>query len=235
MEKLKELMKKLGATDAQIQEAEGLVSEATQSAVDTEVAGLKKKNKELLEKYKNPDDDARAKLMTLEQERDEARTDLARLQKDLEAAVKAKAAAEQDRDARVKMANDTVASLLIDDGLTSAFAGSVKPAHLEAIKLLHKSKFAVEQGEDGKPRAVASVKGADGTVKKLDPKSFAAEWLGTPEGKEWAIASGNSGGGAAGSGSGGMAGKAWKDMSLDERTKLYQENPAQAQALASAK
>ena len=66
MDKLKELLKELGATDAQIDKAEGIVNESTQAAIDAEVAGLKKKNKELLEKYKNPDDDARQKLIMLE-------------------------------------------------------------------------------------------------------------------------------------------------------------------------
>ena len=202
MDKLKELLKKLNATDAQMTEAEGFVSELSQAAVDTEVAGLKKKNKELLEKYKNPDDDARAKLITLEQERDEARTDLARAQKDLETATKAKTNAEKERDDKVKAANDTVSNLLIDEGLTAAFAGAVKPAYLNALKLEHKGKFTVEIGEDGKPHAVASVKGADGTVKKLDPKAYATEWLGSADGKEWALVGGNSGGGAAGSGGG---------------------------------
>ena len=62
---LKELLKELGATAAQIAKAEGIVNESTQVAIDAEVAGLKKKNKELLEKYKNPDDDARQKLIIL--------------------------------------------------------------------------------------------------------------------------------------------------------------------------
>ena len=234
MDKLKELLKELGATDAQIDKAEGIVNESTQAAIDAEVAGLKKKNKELLEKYKNPDDDARQKLIMLESERDELQANLARLQKDMETVKADKLKAEKERDEKVSAANQTVADLLIDGGLTSALAGAVKPAHMEAVKLLHKSKFTVELGEDGKPRAVASVKGADGTVKKLDPKAYVTEWMNTPDGKEWALASSNSGGGASGSGAGGGTNKAFKDMTLDERTQLFKANPAQYSALEAA-
>jgi len=229
MDRLKALLKKLGATDEQVAEAEGLVTEHTQSAVDAEVAGLKKKNKELLEKYKNPDDDARNKLIALEQERDELKADLARIQKDSDAAKAKLAKAEKERDDQVAAAKKTVADLLVDGGLTAAFAGKVKDAHLTAVKLLHAGKFVVEYDADGKPKALATVKSADGKEKKLTPAEFASEWLGSAEGREWALAGRNVGGGAGGSGTGGDApGKKWAEMSYQEQIKLYKANPVLA-------
>jgi len=234
MDKLKELLKKLGATDEQVTEAEGLVTVSTQAAIDKEVLGLRTKNAELLKKYKDPDDNARTQLIALETKKGELEADLARAQSDLAVANTAKEKAEKDAIDKVGKANEMVSNLLVDEGLTAAFAGFVKPAYLNALKLEHKGKFTVEIGEDGKPHAVASVKGADGTVKKLDPKAYATEWLGSADGKEWALAGGNSGGGAGGSGGTGGASKAWKDMSLDERTNLYNTNPAQYNAMSAA-
>jgi len=234
MSKLNEWLKKHGLTDELVAEAEGIAAEDAQAELDKTVAGLKSKNTELLNKLKNPSDDIEKnpKFILIQSELDEAKANLAKAQANEAAAKTAQAKAEKERDDKVKASDSMVADLLIDGGLTAAFSGAVKPAHLEAVKLLHKAKFTIEKGEDGKPRAVATVM-ENGTAKKLDPKAYVSAWLGTDEGKEWALAGANAGGGAGGS-NGGAGGKAWKDMSLDERTALYHSNPAQAEALAAA-
>lgn len=202
MDKFKEWLKKQGMTDAQITEAEGLITEHTQAAVDTEVAGLKKKNKELLEKYKNPDDDAKSKLITLETERDELKADLTRAQSDLATEKTKRTTLEKELGDKVAAADKSVAELLIDGGLTQILAESTFPQNIKALKALHASQFVIEKDEAGKPKAVAVIKDKDGKEKKVGPADYFKEWFASDEGKHFAKAPGGSGGGSGGSGEG---------------------------------
>lgn len=202
MDKLKELLKKHGITDAAaLSEIDDAVEAYKDQAVETEVTGLKKKNAELITKYKDPAESAKDKMIELETQLSEKDSALAKAQKDLEAAKGKLAAAEKDRDDKVAAANGTVSNLLIDQGLTSALAGKVKTGLLAGAKNLHLGAFKVEYDEAGKPKAVATVKDKDGKERKLDPATFVSEWLASEDGKEYALGAQASGGGASGSGS----------------------------------
>jgi len=110
-----------------------------------------------------------------------------------------------ERDELSKKLSDEASAingLLIDGGLTSALAGKVKPAHLEAVKGLLSRSFVVES--DGTVRkAVAVTKDKDGKEKKIGVDDYLKEWFAGDVGKEFAIDQGGSGGGSGGSGSGG--------------------------------
>lgn len=121
----------------------------------------------------------------------------------------------------------TIQRLIRDEGLVKGLTTlKTLPELLNGAIALHRGKIEVDEE---KGEAFATV---DGTRKTLD--EYLQGWAGSEEGKHYIAAGGNSGGGAAGSGGGSGAGKAWKDMSLDERTNLYRANPAQADALAAA-
>ncbi|HWP69010.1 MAG TPA: hypothetical protein VN437_06860 [Rectinemataceae bacterium] len=121
----------------------------------------------------------------------------------------------------------TIQRLIRDEGLVKSLTAlKTLPELLNGAIALHRGKIEVDEE---KGEAFATV---DGVRKTLD--EYLSGWAGSDEGKHYIAAGGNSGGGAAGSGGSGGGSKAWKDMSLDERTSLYNTNPAQYNALKPA-
>lgn len=202
MKKLLALLKAKGATDAEIKEIEDEIEAEKSAATEAEVAGLKKKRDELIKKNKELSGEEGGKVADLEAKIEELTTANATLDKAAKAAEMKRAAAEKERDEKVGASETAIQQLLIDGGLTSALAGKVKPAHLEAVKGLLSRSFVVES--DGTVRkAVAVTKDKDGKEKKIGVDDYLKEWFAGDIGKEFAIDQGGTGGGAGGSGAGG--------------------------------
>lgn len=202
MKKLLALLKAKGATEAEIKEIEDEIEAANAAATEAEVAGLKKKRDELIKKNKELSGEEGGKVSELESRIEELTAANAALDKAAKAAETKRVAAEKERDDKVGASESAIHQLLIDGGLTSALAGKVKPAHLEAVKGLLSRSFVVES--DGTVRkAVAVVKDKDGKEKKIGVDDYLKEWFAGETGKEFALDQGGSGGGAGGSGAGG--------------------------------
>lgn len=112
---------------------------------------------------------------------------------------------------------------LIDGGLSDALAkAGVAPQFMDAAKALLRQNAAIKsEGEEIK--AVMGDKELSAAI---------AEWAASDQGKHFVAAPKNSGGGAPGS-NGSGSGKAWKDMSSEERVNLYRTNPQQYEAMKS--
>lgn len=130
-----------------------------------------------------------------------------------------------DTDAGLKVANEYIAKLLIEDGIRKELSKlSDIPAELHdslIIVLKERSSASVEVNPENPTDRRAVTKDGD-TIAR-----FIELWKETPEGKTFRRAPLNSGGGAGHSGSGGYGNKKWSDMTIDERTALYNENPTE--------
>lgn len=167
----------------------------------------------------------------LEKERDELKAAL----KEAEGSVKTLTS---ERDAAVQRATDSDTALgshLIDGGLSSALNGKLKePVFLNALKASLSKNFIVEKGQDGKPVAVAVIE-KDGKKEKVTMDAYLEHWGATDEGKAYLLDSGGAGGGAKGSGGTGgtVTNKKWSEMSLKDRTELYQKDKAEYDRLSA--
>lgn len=229
MKKLLALLKTKGATEAEIKEIEDEIEADKQAALDSEVEGLKKKNGELIKKNKELSGEEGGKVAELEAQIETLTAENGKLSKAAKAAEDKRIAAEKERDEKVSTSEAAIAQLLVDGGLSSALAGKVKPAHLEAVKGLLSRNFTVEA--DGTTRkAVALTKDKDGKDKKLEVGAFVSEWLASETGKEFALDKGGSGGGAGGSGDGG-AGSTGKKARYEELNKKKPEELSRSEGL----
>jgi hypothetical protein len=113
--------------------------------------------------------------------------------------------------------------LLIDGGLSDALAkAGVAPQSMDAAKALLRQDVAIKsEGDD--IRAVMGDKALSEAI---------SEWASSEQGKHFVAAPKNSGGGAIGS-TNGASSKSFKDMTSEERTTLYRNNPQQYEAMKS--
>lgn len=196
MDKLKALLKKLGAKDEDI---ESLVADL-EADKEAEVAGLKRKNQELIARSKAAKDEGGGKVAELEDAIEDLKTNLAKVQRDADRAVKkaeADAKAAQDL-AAVK--SGALSKLIRDDGLTNALvAVGVKKELLPAATAYLRERVQVDEE---KGEAFAMVKGADGKESRKALAEFAKDWAQGDEGKHYVSVPPSSGGGSQGPGSG---------------------------------
>lgn len=120
--------------------------------------------------------------------------------------------------------DNALQSYLLDGGLSDALAkAGVAAPYMDAAKALLRQQAKIAQ-EDGKYQALMGDKPILEAVK---------EWASSEVGKHFVSAPKNSGGGAPGSSSG-TATKSFKDMSSEERTALYRNDPARYEQLKQA-
>lgn len=195
MEKLKALLKKLGAGDEEIGAVEAEIIADQEAAVE----GLQRKNRELIMtnkklKASGGDDE---KVTELEAKIEELTGQIA-------AEKKAAAKIAQERDT-FKVAAESergaVSKLILDGGLTEALTkAGVRKELMPAARALLKERGVLSVKVDGDTRKAVAMK--DG--KELDLESFITEFVGSDEGKAYIPGGLNSGGGATpGSGSAG--------------------------------
>jgi hypothetical protein len=195
--------------------------DAIKAAIEEAVTGLQAKNSELLGKLKKAQKDSAidpADHAALQAELEETQAKLAELGKAMKLVTE-----EADK---IKKAYETEAQfshrLLVENGLSDAIIkAGVKPEFSKAVKAMLAGQVKLES--DGENR-----------VAKIGDKTldvFVAEWVKTDEGKHFALAAANQGGGAAGGGTGAPQTKKWSEMNLDERTNLFKSNPEQAKKL----
>ena len=195
MDKLKALLKKLGAQDADIEAVEAEIA----ADKEAEVEGLKRKNAELIRKAKEARDGDGGKVAELEARIEE-------LTEAWGADKKAAAKLAQERDS-YKAAADAervaVSKLILEGGLTEALTkAGVRKELLPAARALLRERGALTVKVEGDARkAVASKDG-----KELDLEAFVTDFIGSDEGKAYIPAGLNSGGGAQ-AGNGGAAAK----------------------------
>lgn len=130
-----------------------------------------------------------------------------------------------ETDAGLKIANEFIAELLIEDGLRKELTkldDIPKELHDSLIIVLKQRSGAYVEVNPENPKDRRAV-----TKDGDDIARFIQDWKETPEGKTFRRAPQNSGGGAGHSGSGGYGNKKWADMSIDERTALFNENQAE--------
>ena len=193
MEKLKALLKKLGAQAEDIDAVEAEIIADKEAEVD----GLKRKNAELIMKAKAARDGDGGKVAELEAKIEELTGQIA-------AEKKSAAKIAQERDA-FKTAADAergaVSKLILEGGLTEALTkAGIRKELLPAARALLKERGALSVKVDGEARKAIAMK--DG--KELDLESFVSEFVGSDEGKAYIPGGLNSGGGAqAGNGSAG--------------------------------
>ena len=175
---------------------------ALQKIIDTETAGLKAKNDELLGKQKKQGDDLKAiqtQLDEIKAAKEAAEEEAANKSGDV---TKVKEQLEAKHAKEMKALNDTIAAkdgslhkLLVDNGLTEALTkAGVAPQYLDAAKALIQTNNKAEIAEiDGK------------TVAKFGDKEiaeFVTGWAQGDSGKHFVAAPVNGGGGAKGTGDG---------------------------------
>jgi predicted RNase H-like nuclease (RuvC/YqgF family) len=184
---------------------------------------LATKNRELLGEVKA----AKAKAKGAEidpAEHEGLRTQVEQLQAEL---AKAQKSSKAETEKLSKALSDKDAALqryLIDGGLSDALAkAGVAPQFMDAAKALLRQNAAIKA--DGEQ--IMAVMGD----KELS--AAIAEWAASDQGKHFVAAPKNSGGGAPGS-TGSGSGKAWKDMTSEERVNLYRTNPQQYEAMKSS-
>jgi hypothetical protein len=130
-------------------------------------------------------------------------------------------------------ANQYIEKLLIEDGLRKEIVKLKDiPEELHdslIIVLKQRSGAYVEVDTENPDNRRAVTKEGDTIARYIEL------WKETPEGKTFRRAPLNSGGGAGHSGSGGYGNKKWADMTLDDRTALFKENPDEYHRRKSAK
>jgi hypothetical protein len=165
---------------------------AVAAAIDTEVKGLKDKNKELLGKAKN----AEAKVDEIQAQLDEISAEGSKSSADIEKQLKLRDEKHARELAKIRegkeSADKRLNQLLIDNGLTKALTeAGVAPQLMEAATALIKTKIKHEIVDiDGEP------------VAQFDGKpvgDFVKSWTQGDHGKHFTAAPKNDGGGAKGS------------------------------------
>lgn len=155
--------------------------EAQSTEHETEITGLKNKNKELIGKLKEADKVDPAKIAELEFEIETNKKALVKAEKQLEQ-THAKLSEAND-----KLTNETgfTQSLLIDNGLSGELAkANVAPQFLDAVKALLKPQVSVKIEGDNRKAVVGD----------KDLGAYIAEWSQGDSGKHYVAASNNSGG-----------------------------------------
>lgn len=198
----------------------------TKAAIAAEVAKavekLEAKNRELIAEKRRQGEgkiDA-AELEKVEAERDKLAADLATVQRELKTVTKTAETATKALEAE----KAHTAKLLVSDGLTKALAeaGVTDPKLQRAAAALLRAEHGIEVVTEGEAR-----------IAKVGDKSlpdFVKTWAQGDDGKTFVAAPVNGGGGATG-GTGGGA-KSWKDLTVTEQGQLYNQDKAQAIALA---
>lgn len=134
-------------------------------------------------------------------------------------------AANAERDKFRAQTERLLLSHALDDALLAA---AILPAHLPAVRALHKSDFKIKKDGD----ELAVVVGED----DADPVEFIREWAATDEGKIYVGAARNNGGGARGSGPrlGYTGPNPWKreTRNLTKQGEIARDDPDLAQRLA---
>lgn len=213
---------------------DGLISEAIKERDEqheTEIAGLKAKNTELLDRLKKAREGGEnsGEVDRLERELDEVRgklnkaeADNRQAQRDKEKAERAAATAEADR----AKENEFSRSLLIENGLTAALKEANVADELAAgAKALLGKDVSVKDAGDGKRELFVGDKSLGDYVK---------EWAASDAGKVYVKAPVNGGGGANnGTGQGGGS-KKLSEMTEAERIEMAKTNPAGWDALLKA-
>lgn len=221
MKKLLALLKQLGAKEEDIKAVQDEIDAEIETAKESEVAGLKKKNLELLKKNKELSGEEGNKVSELEEKLEKLVEENTKLSKAVKTADEKRAQAEKERDEKVSASESAISQLLIDGGLSSSLAGKVKPAHMGAVKMLLAKNFIVEADETNNRKAVALIKDADGKEQKVGVDDFLKNWFATDVGKEFMLVPGGTGGGAPGSGGGsGVSGKKSRYEELKAKKEL---------------
>lgn len=205
--------------DGKIEEANTLINEH----VESEVAGLKNKNSELLgdlKKQKKATEDLTARMEKLEEEKEAIENEKANKSGDIEKITKqleAKHAKEvakltdqlKEKDAEVATKNKLLNTHVIGEGLTAALVkAKVKPEFMAAAKAVIQAEIQAEVvDEDGKPVAKFGGKAVD---------EFVTGWAQTDAGKHFVAADSNSGGGSNGANGSGKASTTGKTMKKSE-------------------
>lgn len=206
MNKLLALLKKLGASQEQIAEAEAIIQETEeghQQAIETEVQGLKKKNQELLKKLKEQDGEAAAKVPELEDKIQELTEQNKKLTKDLDTTSKENGRVKQELTDKLASEQRAISQMLVDSGLSEGLAKlKVRPEHIAILKDALSKRATVESEGDVR-KAMVMTKDKDGKDLKLPLSDYLEKhWATSDEGKAFLPGSGNSGSGGAGAGGG---------------------------------
>lgn len=185
---------------------------------ETEITGLKNKNKDLLTKLAkaraggDSEDVTRleAELEKAQGELTTAQKALKQFEKDIAALTKRAETAEQAATTESAVARD----LLVGGGLTQALVtANVAPKFLPAVTAMLKGKVEVKE-VNGERQAFVGEKSLGDFIK---------EWSQGDEGKHYVEAPANGGGGAGG-GTGNIAGKKLSQLTEAERTELFKSN-----------
>lgn len=204
-----------------------LLEEKVAAAVTTATEKLEKKNQELRAEKRRAGE---GKVDAVEVERLEAEVE--KLTAELKTAttsLKAVTTKAEKAEASLAEATTREQKLLVDNGLQAALAeaGVTDPALAKGAAHLLRGTAKLD---------IVDVEGV--RVVKVGDKllgDYVKEWGQSPEGKAYATAPNNSGGGASGGGKGTAPNPFAKEtFSLTEQSRLYTENPTQAKALATA-
>jgi ribosomal protein S20 len=190
MDKLLALLKKLGVAEDKIDSVkdvvEDMLSSASEEAVATEVAGLKKKNAELTKKLKDASPEDAQKLIdaneALTAENTKLKSDTKTLTKERDKAV-----------ARGETAEKELNGLAVDRELTDHLtANKVSPELMKGAKALIAGKATVRVEGDKRTVMFGEKASAD----------YVKEWATSDEGKAYVAAALNKGSDAPGNGQG---------------------------------
>lgn len=197
--------------------------EELQAALEEQKASneaLASKNRELLGELKA----ARKNTQVDPEEFERVRNELEATRETLE---KVQKQSKSDIEKLTKTATEKDAALqryLIDGGLADALAkAGVAPPLMDAAKALFRSQAAIKADNDQMYAVIGDKTIAD----------YIGEWAASEQGKHFVLAPRNVGGGAVG-GANGASGKAFGDMTSEERTQLFRSNPQQYEALKAA-
>ena len=197
--------------------------EEQREAHETEIDGLKKKNRDLLNKLsqarKDNGGDNTAEIERLEKELEESQNSLRTAQSDLRETNRKLKSVEQERET-FKQTAETEAALsrdmVVESSLTSALtAANVAPQFLDAAKALLGKSVTVKD-EEGKRKAFVGDKSLG---------DYVNEWAASDAGKPFVKAPANGGGGSSGTPLGGGS-KKISEMSIEERNAAYKADPA---------
>jgi len=195
------------AFDANDPETKVALKAAIEKAVNEEVAGLRAKNTELINKLQKAQKDATidpADYAALQAELDANETKLAEAVKELKTIKTENEKIKKAYEAESKVTHD----LLVDTGLSTALlgVGVKKPMYLKAAKAMLAGQVVLMADGDKRVAKVGD--------KELE--IFVKEWATTDEGKAFVDAPGNAGGGAHG-GAGGSPDGDFSGMSPEAR------------------
>lgn len=193
MTKLLAMLKRLGATPTEIEEATAEIDESNTAATER----LNAKNKELLAELRkakgsNGEDSAR-----LQDENDRLKEELSVATKNVKKLEGDKAKVEKDLGDALNLERSANHRLLVEDGLTKGLTelGITQPARIAAVRALLKEKGVLKVAGEGDVRKAIAVLKKDGRDTEVEIGAYLKDWANTDEGKEFVPANGNSGAG----------------------------------------